>query len=90
MSVEEIKRFNTDVNQDEALKEAVKKVGADVGALVVLAKDKGYDFTAEELQTLADSKQGELSEEQLDGVAGGGTTATHSNVVVIETVVVVV
>jgi predicted ribosomally synthesized peptide with nif11-like leader len=88
MSAEEIKRFNTDVNQDEALKEAVKNVGTNVEDLIALAKSKGYDFTADELQALA-GKQGELSEEQLDSVAGGGGAAAQSTVVVYETVVVV-
>ena len=71
MSAEEIKRFNEAVTSDGALQEEVKKVGTSLEDLVTLANGKGFDFTLAELKELAASKEGELSEEQLDDVAGG-------------------
>lgn len=87
MSVEEIKRFNGDVNKDESLKDEVMKIGTDVEKLITLAKGKGYDFTAEELTTVTSGKDEELSEEQLDTIAGGGALVTES-VVVYQSVVI--
>jgi len=36
------------------------------------AKDQGYDFSADEYQTTLKSMQEELSEEELEKIAGGG------------------
>jgi hypothetical protein len=44
----------------------------DVNALIELAGKQGYRFTADELQAAADELWGQLSEEQLRSVVGGG------------------
>ncbi len=44
----------------------------DVTTLVNLARSQGYTFTSEELETAADELWGNLNEEQLRDVAGGG------------------
>jgi hypothetical protein len=52
--------------------------------VIALAKSKGYDFSSEELWAEIQKRQaefnqqeasGELSEEELEAVAGGGTPA---------------
>ena len=71
MSIDEIHRFNKDVIETEALQEAIKDVGEDMAKLVSIAKEKGYDFTEDELKQAADSAEEELSDEDLEEVAGG-------------------
>jgi predicted ribosomally synthesized peptide with nif11-like leader len=77
MSKAEVERFSKDVKASKALQEEVKKAGTSEQAVVDLAKSKGYDFTVEELKAAAAQKKGELSEEQLDKVAGGAAIVTH-------------
>ncbi|MCG8461207.1 MAG: Nif11-like leader peptide family RiPP precursor [Holophagales bacterium] len=72
MSQSEIERFVSDVkNNEELLKELTEGViGLD--ELVSRAGEKGYEFTAEEAKAFAMSQaEGEISDDQLDMVAGG-------------------
>jgi predicted ribosomally synthesized peptide with nif11-like leader len=80
MSKAEVERFADDVRSNEALKAEVIAAGADEAKVSAFAKGKGYDFTAAELKEYADAKKGELSEEDLDKVAGGGATQVQTNV----------
>lgn len=53
-----------------------------VGELLALAKENGVEFTAEEAETYFEQlhpKTGELSDEELDNVAGGGCYAPGGN-----------
>ncbi|MGM0379452.1 MAG: Nif11-like leader peptide family natural product precursor [Bacillota bacterium] len=68
--MQEIKRFNEDVKQDEEMLEDVKKIGNDLEKIVKYANSKGYEFTVEDLENKAEDKS-ELSEEELEDVAGG-------------------
>ena len=70
MSKAEVQRFTDDLKTDAALKDAVKAVGNEA-ELIELAKGKGYDFTLDELKAFAETMKGELSEEELERVAGG-------------------
>ncbi len=74
MSTEELKKFSEAVKNDAALQEELKKIGTDEAAIVDLAKSKGFDIDAAELKAQAENSKGELSEEQLDNVAGGDLT----------------
>lgn len=65
----EIKRFNKDLSENTGMLEEVKKIGNDVPKIVAYANSKGYTFTVADVE--ANAKKGELSEEQLDKVAGG-------------------
>jgi len=69
MSVDEINRFNQEAKADEAMVADLKEIGNDLDGLVAYANSKGYQFTAEDVQS---SHSGDLSEEDLDQVAGGG------------------
>ena len=89
MSMEELKRFGADVKENKELQEAAKAAGDDAEAITKLANEKGYDFTVEDLKAAKEEAKGELSEEQLDNVAGGGVVveAVGTTVVVEVTVV---
>lgn len=68
MSIESAKAFIERMNTDE---EFAKKVTAckDAAARMAYIKDEGFDFTVAEITTV----KGELSDEELDLVAGGDT-----------------
>lgn len=63
----ELERFSKDINGNKEMLDAVKNIGNDVAKIVAYANSKGYKFTVADI----DSKQGELSDKQLDKVAGG-------------------
>lgn len=69
MSIESAKAFIDRMNTDE---EFAKKVTAckDAGTRMAYIKDEGFDFTVAEITTV----KGELSDEELDLVAGGKET----------------
>ena len=66
MSEEQFKAFWEAIQSDSALQQKLKGV-SDSAAIVDIAKEAGFTISAEELQ----SAQVELSDEQLDGAAGG-------------------
>jgi predicted ribosomally synthesized peptide with nif11-like leader len=66
MSEEQLKAFLEAVKADAGLQDKLK-VSADVDAVVAIAKSAGFVISAEELQ----SAQAEVSEDELEGVAGG-------------------
>lgn len=66
----QIEKFNKDILANKEMLEAVKKIGNDVAKIVAYANSKGYNFTVADVEASA-KKGGELSEEQLNKVAGG-------------------
>ena len=66
MSEEQLKAFWEAIQSDQALQQKLQGVN-DPGAIVDIAKEAGFTISAEEVQTA----QVELSDEQLDGAAGG-------------------
>ena len=69
MSLEQLKAFLEKVKGDPSLQEKLKaaKSPEDV---VTIAKEHGHEFTADKLSQL----QSELSDRELEGVAGGVIT----------------
>ena len=67
MSEEQLKAFLEAVRADAGLQEKLKEA-ADADAVVAIAKAAGFAISAEELKRA----QGEVSEEEMEGVAGGG------------------
>ena len=67
MSEEQLKAFIAKVQGDTSLQEQLK-AAADSDAVLAIAKDAGFSISADDL-TMA---QSELSDEELEGVAGGG------------------
>ena len=66
MSEEQLKAFLEAVKADAGLQEQLKAAG-DADAVLAIAKAAGFVITAEELKRA----QEEVSEEELEGVAGG-------------------
>jgi predicted ribosomally synthesized peptide with nif11-like leader len=66
MSEEQLKAFMEAVKTDAGLQEKLN-AAADADAIVAIAKEVGFVISAEELQRA----QAEISEEELEGVAGG-------------------
>lgn len=68
MSVAELERFAAAVKADPALVESYN--GLTAGQMAARLRDGGYDVTDEEVSE-AERRGTELSDEDLDGVAGG-------------------
>ena len=66
MLEEQLKGFWEAIQQDQALQQKLQGVN-DPGAIVDIAKEAGFTISVEELE----KTQMELSDEQLDGAAGG-------------------
>ncbi len=66
MSEEQLKAFLEKVRADASLQEKLK-AAEDADAVVSIAKEEGFSISVDD--TMA---QSELSEEELEGVAGGG------------------
>ena len=76
MSEEQLKAFIAKVQADASLQEQLKAEGADV---VAIAKSDGFSITTDDLhahQQNLSNKQN-LSDDELEGVAGGGITVNH-------------
>ena len=69
MSEEQLKAFIAKVQADTSLQEQLKAEGADV---VAIAKAAGFSITTEDLNA---HQKRDLSDEDLESVAGGGSTA---------------
>ena len=69
MSEEQLKAFLEKVKSDAELQEKLK-ASADANAVVAIAKEAGFSITAEDIQSMQ-SEPVELSDEELEGAAGG-------------------
>ena len=67
MSEEQLKAFLEKVKGDTSLQEKLK-AAADANAVAAIAKEAGFSISADDLTTKA---QSELSDEELEGLAGG-------------------
>ena len=72
MSEEQLKAFIAKVQADTSLQEQLKVEGADV---VAIAKAAGFSITTEDLN----SHRQDLSDEELESVAGGGCWLLWTN-----------
>ena len=66
MSEEQLKAFLEKVKGDTSLQEKLK-AAADVDGVAAIAKDAGFSISADDLK----NAQSEISDEELEGVAGG-------------------
>jgi len=79
MSIEALKDYSKRVMEDPEVKVEAKKLGlGNIAGQIDYAKGLGYSFSMEDIQELAKEvapAEGELSEEDLESVAGGFVTA---------------
>jgi len=69
MSIESLEAFGREVQINSGLHE--KLMIAQARATAEVGTEAGYSFTVEEARTLIDKASAELSDEQLEAVAGG-------------------
>ena len=67
MSEEQLKAFLEKVKADTSLQEKLK-AASDSDAVLAIAKEAGFSISADDLA----KAQSELSDKELEGVAGGG------------------
>ena len=73
MSEEQLKAFIEKVKGDTSLQEKLKAAAdADAEAVAAIAKEAGFSISADDLNQAQSELSEELSEEELEGVAGGG------------------
>ena len=72
MSEEQLKAFLEKVKADTSLQEKLK-AAADANAVTAIAKEAGFIISADDLT----KAQSELSDEELEGVAGGWGTVNR-------------
>lgn len=83
MSQAELERFVGDLKADAGLRTEVSGKAAGISSMVELAQAKGYDISAEEANAYIRAQAGsELSDEQLDAVAGAKSDSTMSEATV--------
>ena len=71
MSEEQLNAFLEKVKADTSLQEKLK-TAASPEAAIEIAKAAGFSITSEDIQSMQSSTT-ELSDEELEGTAGGGT-----------------
>ena len=72
MSQADIQRFVSDLKDNQALLDEVKSGALGLAAVVDMARAKGYDITVDEAKAyIREQANQDLSDEQLDAVAGG-------------------
>ena len=74
MSEEQLNAFLEKVKGDTSLQEKLKAAGSNEAAIEI-AKDAGFSITAADIQSMQ-SPTAELSDEELEGAAGGWSLAT--------------
>ena len=88
MSIAEIERFAADLKSNEALRAEAEKAQAETSQatpmdrVIAFAASKGYAFTADEVKEHAKAKQ--LTDAELDGVAGGRGDLNSVNTTMIQ------
>ena len=81
MSQADVERFVSDLKSDEGLRAELAGQASGIASVVEFAKGKGYDITADEAKDYIQSHApNELSDEQLDAVAGGKGHSDSSTV----------
>ena len=74
MSEEQLNAFLEKVKADTTLQDKLK-AAASPEAAIEIAKEAGFAITAEDIQSMQ-SQSGELSDEELEGAAGGRISLT--------------
>jgi predicted ribosomally synthesized peptide with nif11-like leader len=70
----EIERLVDAIQNDAGIMEELESLGNDLDATVAWAAEKGYTFSVKELQAHFEAQE-ELTEDELESVAGGRLTS---------------
>ncbi len=92
MSQSDIQRFIQDLKTNPELQEAIKGQSGGLEAVVAFATSQGYDISLDEAKAyIRAQSQQELTDEQLDAIAGGkgghhpgSNTSTNVSTVTVE------
>ncbi len=72
MSKTDVERFVNDLKGDTDLLGEMQEISAGIASIVQFAKDKGYDISVDEAKSYISTQANqELSDEQMDAIAGG-------------------
>ena len=93
MSKADLERFGSDLKTDDALRAELAGNASGIGSVVEFAEGKGYDISADEARNYIQSQSGtDLSDDQLDAIAGGkghhhSSTTSVTQVATVQTAV---
>ena len=93
MSQADLERFVSDLKTDDALRAELAGTASGIGSVVEFAEGKGYDISADEARNYIQSQSGtDLSDDQLDAIAGGkghhhSSTTSVTQVATVQTAV---
>ena len=85
MSIEQIENFIASVRVDRNLQEQIKSA-PDIDATVKIAKAAGFDITAVGLIRFQAKATAELTDDELEKVAGGGTILVFTYLIAIPSI----
>ncbi|MGV8834054.1 MAG: Nif11-like leader peptide family natural product precursor [Devosia sp.] len=72
MSISDAQRFAADLAEDAELRNALKEAATGLASVVAFAKSNGYDFSVDEAkQYILSQSPRDLTDQQLDAIAGG-------------------
>jgi len=80
MSISEVKRLEADAKEKQQVRDKLKAAGPDPAKLAAIAAEMGYSLSADDIKAYMEDKKKAMSEEELDQVAGGGSTNTQTQV----------
>lgn len=75
MAVENFEKFLKLVGEDQDVAKKFEAISSDLNAVIQLGKEQGCAFTTEDMKAYHEQHDNELSDEELDSVAGGGVTS---------------
>ena len=85
MSLDDFKKYGQMIADDEGVRAKAKDIGiGDIDGQIVYAKTLGLEFNVQDMEAMANEagiSKDELSEEDLEMIAGGVTTTTAAVVV---------
>ncbi len=79
MSTEDLKDFGKKIAEDEDVRNRAKEIGFNPEEIIAYGKELGLDFNEEDMNALAEEvgfREDELTEEQLQMIAGGLSTTS--------------
>lgn len=85
MSIEEVKRLEADAKEKAEVRDKLKQAGPDPTKLAEIAATMGYSLSAADINQYMEDKKKAMSEEELDQVAGGGSSSVEQTAVEVST-----